>query len=106
MSEQKPSIGDVAREAGEAARGMAEKAFKGLKDFGTRVADGSKDFMASAKLSGQQNDLHKEIEQAYRKLGELAYQNGNLTGEMGKVAQEIHDLYAKLQTIEMKRNET
>lgn len=106
MSEQKQSIGDVAREAGEAARDMAEKAIKGLKDFGAKVADGSKDFMASAKLTSEQNDLHKEIDEAYKKLGELAYQNGNLTGEMAKVAQEIHDMYAKLQTIEMKRNET
>lgn len=107
MSEQhKPqSIGEVAHDAGVAARDMAAKAFQGLKDFGENVADASKDLFASTKLNSERSDLQKKLDEAYKKLGTLAYQSGDLTGEMASVAEEIHAMYKKMQDIEMELNE-
>lgn len=107
MSEQHKtqSLGEAAHEAGVVARDMAAKAIEGLKDFGTNVADASKNFIGSAKLNNERSDLQKKLDDAYKKLGVLAYQSDNLTGEMATVAEQIREIYRELQNVEMQLNE-
>lgn len=99
MSEGKHSFMDEISE-------VATKAVDGIKHFGSNVADASKDFVSSTKLSGERKDLRKEIDDAYLQLGKLAYQQGGLTGEMAKISDHIHELYNKLQDVALKINES
>lgn len=97
MAEQKPNVDDTIRE-------WAEKAVQGLKTFGTNVADASKELVQSAKTNSELSDIEKDIKQAFCELGELAYRSSGLTGDMKKVADRIHALYARKQELAIAAN--
>lgn len=90
---------------GESAKELASKAIAGLKAFGNEISDASRDMVHSARANSRADDTKKEIDEEFRKLGELAYQNGNLSGKMQEIADKIRQLYEKLQNIEIARND-
>lgn len=89
-----------------AARNFADKAAAGFRTLKDDVAEASKDFLSSGKLKQAQADKQDEINDAFRQLGELAYQSNDLTGKMKTIADNIHKMYQELQDIEMARNDT
>lgn len=91
-------------EFGEHAKEFAAKAAEGFRELGSNVVEASKGFVANAKLNNEKQQKQKELDAAYKKLGELAYQSGSLTGDMKDVADQIRGLYEQLQQIEMEIN--
>ena len=97
-------VQEVFSKIGEGARDMAEKAADGLKDFTANVAKKTSQMQTNSKLNASKETKQKELEQAYVKLGRLAYQKGGLTGEMEDISKQIHQLYQELQEIELNLN--
>ncbi|WP_066688261.1 zinc ribbon domain-containing protein [Christensenella intestinihominis] len=95
---------DAGQAVGEAAKTAATKAKEGLVAFGSTVANKSKELMETAKLNTQKTQKQKELEEAYRTLGEMAYAKGRLRGEMGETAKKIKGIYAELQQLEVALN--
>lgn len=93
-------------EFGNNAMELGKAAWAKLKDVGENVSDKFGDMMSNAKLNTEKAQKQKEISDAYQKLGELAYRQGGLTGELAQVSDKIHTLYQELQNIEIQRNET
>ncbi|MEF9864353.1 MAG: hypothetical protein RSA86_05810 [Christensenellaceae bacterium] len=89
---------------GETAKAAASKAKEGILAFGNSVATKSKEVMEIAKLNAKKSRKESEIEDYYRKLGELAYIAGGLSGELGEIAQSIKQNYEDLQQIELDIN--
>lgn len=98
-------IGEGAAKLGENAKQVAEKALNGVMDFTKDVSERSQSLQRGAKLNSDLNAKKQELEEAYNKLGRLAYQHGNLTGEMQAVSDEIRGIYRELQDIELQINE-
>lgn len=102
-----PDISDVQEvfsKIGESARDMAEKAADGLKDFTSNVAKKTSHLQATSKLNANKDAKEKQLNEAYVRLGRLAYQKGGLTGEMEDISKQIHQLYQELQEIELNLN--
>lgn len=95
---------DAGQAVGEAAVKAASKAKEGLMAFGSTVASKSREFMEVAKLNNQKTAKQKELEDAYKKLGEMAYTKGRLRGDMAEVGKEIKQIYSELQQIEVAIN--
>lgn len=95
---------DAGQAVGEAARTAATKAKEGLVAFGSTVASKSKELVETAKLNTQKTQKQRELEEAYRQLGEMAYAKGRLRGEMGEMAKKIKEIYAELQQLEVALN--
>lgn len=89
---------------GEAAKNAAIKAKEGLAAFGSTVASKSKELMETTKLNTQKQQKQKELEQAYKELGEMTYAKGRLRGEMAETAARIKGIYAELQQLEVAIN--
>ncbi|MEA4853897.1 MAG: hypothetical protein VB082_06450 [Christensenella sp.] len=88
----------------EAAKTAAEKAKEGIMAFGNTVANKSKEIMELAKLNTQKSQKQKELEEAYKQLGEAVYSKGHLRGELAEKSKEIKQIYAELQQIEVAIN--
>ena len=88
--------GHAGQAVGEAAKTAAAKAREGIVAFGTTVASKSREFMEVAKLNNQKTAKQKELEDAYKKLGEMAYTKGRLRGDMAEVGKEIKQIYTEL----------
>ncbi|MBD5559054.1 MAG: hypothetical protein HDQ87_01645 [Clostridia bacterium] len=97
-------IGEGAAKLGESAKDVAEKAFSGVKDFTSNVAGQAQSMQKGVKLNSDLNSKKQELEEAYSKLGRLAYQHGGLSGEMQEVSDHIHEIYRELQAIELQIN--
>ncbi len=95
---------DAGQAVGKAAKTAADKAKEGLMAFGSSVASKSKELMETAKLNTQKTQKQKEMDEAYRQLGEMAYAKGRLRGDMAEVAAHIKQLYGELQQIEVAIN--
>lgn len=93
-----------AQGVGETAKTAAVRAKEGLMAFGSTVASKSREFMETAKLNAQKSQKQRELETAYKSLGEAAYAKGHLRGEMAEIAQRIKDIYKELQQIEIAIN--
>lgn len=96
--------GEKTQFVGEAAKMAAEKAAEGLKTFGSNVAAVSREIVTTAKLNTRKSQKLKELDEHYRKLGELAYHAGDLEGEMAEVAELIGKDYDELQALEVQLN--
>lgn len=105
LSQVFSKIGEGAAKLGENAKEVASKAFSGVKDFTENVAQHSENLKKGAQLNADFNTKKKELEDAYNKLGRLAYQTGGLTGEMQEISDQIHKIYQELQVIELKMNQ-
>ena len=95
---------DAGQVVGKAAKTAADKAKEGLMAFGSSVASKSKEIMETAKLNTQKSQKQKEMDEAYKQLGEMAYAKGRLRGDMAEVAAHIKELYGELQQIEVAIN--
>lgn len=119
MAISKEQVGKAAKEAGEkaakmtketgaavgeAAKSAAIKAREGLVAFGSTVASKSKELMETAKLNTQKQQKQRELDEAYKELGEMAYAKGRLRGEMAETAARIKGIYAELQQLEVAIN--
>lgn len=95
---------DAGQVAKTAAKTAADKAKEGIMAFGNTVASKSKEIMETAKLNTQKSQKQKEMDEAYRQLGEMAYAKGRLRGDMAETGKKIKDLYGELQQIEVAIN--
>lgn len=95
---------DAGQVVGKAAKTAADKAKEGIMAFGNTVASKSKEIMETAKLNTQKSQKQKEMDEAYKQLGEMAYAKGRLRGDMAEVGKKIKDLYGELQQIEVAIN--
>ncbi len=98
------AAGEVTQAMGEAAAKAAVKAKEGIVAFGSSVASKSKEIMEVAKLNTQKSAKQKELEEAYKQLGEMAYTKGRLRGDMAEEGKKIKQLYTDLQQIEVAIN--
>lgn len=105
LSQVFTKIGAGAVKLGENAKDAAEKAFAGVKNFSENVVQHSTNFSTGAKLNADLSSKKSELNDAYNKLGRLAYQKGGLTGEMQEISDQIHEIYQELQKIELELNE-
>lgn len=96
--------GEKVQLVGEAAKIASKKAAEGLKTFGSNVAAVSREIVTTAKLNTRKAHKQKELDEHYRKLGELAYGAGNLQGEMAALAEKIREDYDELQELEVQLN--
>lgn len=94
------------QEFGDGAMELGKEAWEKIKDVGENVGDKFTGMVSSAKLNNARSAKQKELDAAYRKLGEMAYRQGGLTGQMAEVADQIHTLYGQLQDIEIELNQT
>lgn len=104
LTEVFQKIGEGAAKFGESAMQAAEKAFNEAKDFSQNVVEHSQNMQKGAKLNADFKAKKQELEDAYNKLGRLAYQQGGLSGEMQDVSDKIHQIYQELQTLELQMN--
>lgn len=81
-------------------------AWSKLKDVGENVGSRFGGMVDTARLNSEKAQKQREISEAYQQLGEMAYRQGGLTGDMAKVSDKIHQLYQELQNIEIQRNAT
>lgn len=91
-------------ELADDAKEVAGKFFGRVKDFGENVAGSTREMMSGARLNSEKSQKQHELNEAFQKLGEMAYRQGGLTGEMAKISDQIHELYEQLQNIEIRRN--
>lgn len=105
MAEKAGNNENIFSDIGEIAKGVVGKAAAGIKEFGSNVVEKTKEMATNSKLSSERDEKRQELEQHYVKLGKMAYQAGNLTGEMQTVAEQIKQIYLELQQLELKLNE-
>ena len=70
---------------------LMDKAKKGLKTAGDKIAKTSKKAFDLASLEAKKLKLEQDNKKRFQKLGTLAYNKGGMTGQMEQVGEKIKE---------------